>query len=140
MLRRHAKLRTHAPLRARKPMRKRRDRPRRSPRVVDIPRRAWIRTQPCCSPAPPSYHDGPIDPHHTGKRAMGRKADDDTCVPLCRRCHDAWDEPDFSTSTGPFHGWTREQKREWAAEQVAIYRAKYLGQIDAGRPRIDLQG
>lgn len=134
MLRRHARLCSHAPLRARKPMRQRRDRQRRSPQVVDLAYREWLRRQPCCSPAAPDYHSGPIDPHHTGPRPMGRKANDDTCISLCRRCHDAWDAPDFSTSTGPFHGWTREQKRVWAAEQAEIHRARYLEQQQRGEP------
>lgn len=32
-----------------------------------------------------------IDPAHTGPHALGRKASDGTAIPLCRRCHIAFD-------------------------------------------------
>lgn len=32
-----------------------------------------------------------IDPAHTGPHGLGQKACDLTCIPLCRRCHDAFD-------------------------------------------------
>ncbi len=44
---------------------------------------AFVRARECCSCSAP----GPSDPHHTGSRGVGQKADDYSCVPLCRRCH-----------------------------------------------------
>lgn len=44
---------------------------------------AFVRARACCSCGLP----GPSDPHHAGERGVGQKADDYSCVPLCRRCH-----------------------------------------------------
>lgn len=44
----------------------------------------FVRARECCSCIAP----GPSDPHHTGSRGVGQKADDYSCVPLCRRCHE----------------------------------------------------
>lgn len=32
-----------------------------------------------------------IDPAHTGPHGTGQKSSDLSCIPLCRRCHDAFD-------------------------------------------------
>ena len=56
---------------------KRSENRRRNPRYLK-----WVRQQPClvCGLAP-------SDAHHAGRRYMGRKPPDDTCVPLCRFHH-----------------------------------------------------
>ncbi len=48
------------------------------------PYMAFVRARACCSCNAP----GPSDSHHTGERGVGQKADDYSCVPLCRRCHE----------------------------------------------------
>lgn len=52
---------------------------------------AYVRSKPCmfCGA------DAPSDPHHVGSRGMGQKTDDLRCVPLCRRCHDAYHRGDW---------------------------------------------
>jgi hypothetical protein len=32
-----------------------------------------------------------VDPAHTGAHGIGQKSDDLQCIPLCRRCHAAFD-------------------------------------------------
>lgn len=32
-----------------------------------------------------------VDPFHTGSHGIGQKSSDMGCLPLCRRCHDAFD-------------------------------------------------
>lgn len=47
----------------------------------------------CCAPAP-------SDPHHYGRHGMGQKADDRTCVPLCRKDHDDFHAHGFFKRVG----------------------------------------
>lgn len=83
---------------------------------------AYVRSQPCCSCGAP----GPSDPHHSGLRGVGQKADDYSCVPLCRPCHER------VTDTYALPGLTREETAmrllqvqvalltEWAAGADAL--------------------
>ena len=52
----------------------------RTPRDRDPAYLAWIRTQPC---ATPDCRAGFVEAAHTGDRALGRKANDRNCIPLC---------------------------------------------------------
>jgi hypothetical protein len=61
----------------------RRKTPRRSGRVLDPDYLDRVRALPCYVCSKP----GPSDPDHMGEHPYGRKADDDTCVPMCRVCH-----------------------------------------------------
>lgn len=36
-----------------------------------------------------------IDPCHTGPHALGNKASDHSCIPLCRKDHDAFDSDPY---------------------------------------------
>jgi len=47
--------------------------------------RAWIRQQECCV----CGSTGTVDPAHIGSHGFWQKAADTTCVPLCRKHHDA---------------------------------------------------
>lgn len=49
--------------------------------------RRWIKRSPCAA----CGRSWSIDPAHTGPHGMSQKASDLTCIPLCRRCHDAFD-------------------------------------------------
>lgn len=72
----------------------------------------------------PSPHmarcSGRIDPDHTGSRGMGQKADDRTCISICRHHHRC--RADF---TGPFRGWDQAQMREWMERQVISHNHEY---------------
>lgn len=54
---------------------------------------AWVRRQPCIvRELPPDPNritpcSGHVEADHLGARAVGRKADDRTCAPLCRQHH-----------------------------------------------------
>lgn len=76
---------------------------------------AWVRTQRCRlfmnDPCEPRMG---VDPHHAGKkRGMGMKADDGTCIPLCRKHHRAWHDLAL-----PFRSMTRDQRRSWSQYQI----------------------
>lgn len=55
--------------------------------VRDPKYRAFIRTFPCCGCGQSWW----IDAAHTGPHACSRKACDLKCIPLCRKCHEAYD-------------------------------------------------
>lgn len=115
----------------------RRKTPRRSGRVRDTAYMIWVRSLPCCAlHRRIAFGSGagglatylclsgdPIEAHHAGKRAAGRKADDDTCIPLCRAHHRSWHAGGL-----PWLDWHRVDRREWAdariAETQSAYRAK----------------
>ena len=76
------------------PRRKYRERER------DTPRMLWTKAQPCCAYDLVRLLDGgfrlhliigpcagPVEADHAGRRGRGRKADDDTVIPLCVRHH-----------------------------------------------------
>jgi hypothetical protein len=49
--------------------------------------RRWIKRFPCVG-----CHGGwQVDPAHTGPHSLGRKSSDATVIPLCRKCHEAFD-------------------------------------------------
>lgn len=102
------------PLKTRTRINPRREKPRRTLKVRDQAHKDKIKLLPCCAPGAPAGCWGPIDPSHTGARGLGQKADDTSCVPHCRGHHDQWEN-----HHGVFAGWTREQRREWAACEAA---------------------
>lgn len=51
----------------------------------------WIKTHPCCA----CHAWWAIDPCHTGPHSHGKKGCDLRCIPLCRKCHDAFDAAPF---------------------------------------------
>lgn len=112
------------PLRRKRPIRRRRLTPRRSDRAYDSPYVAFIRRQPCAVSAIMGVAGdctGRVDPDHTGRRPAGRKADDRTCIPLCRKHHRARDQ--FS---GFFRDWSRDTMRTWLDRCAWYYRDTYL--------------
>ena len=50
--------------------------------------RLYIRTFPCCACGQSWW----VEAAHTGPHALSRKASDATCIPLCRKCHQAFDK------------------------------------------------
>lgn len=87
---------------------------RRSDRVRDIEFLSWVHTRPCCAIGLNGHVcDGPIEADHVGPRPMGRKADDRTCIALCRLAHRQ--RTDFS---GVFRDFDQARMRRWIAEQL----------------------
>jgi hypothetical protein len=81
-------LRSGKPLKRRTWMRRRRTTRRRSGRVHDAAFLADVHTLPCLLQDVPDHEcDGPVQADHAGKRPFGRKADDDTSIPLCPTGH-----------------------------------------------------
>jgi len=109
------------PLERRTRLRPRRATPRRSERVYDPAYRAWVRRQPCAARALPGHRcDGPIEGDHTGRRAMGRKADDATMIALCQLAHQQRD-----AFHGVFATFDHDAMRAWLDAQVADHQARY---------------
>lgn len=76
-----------------------RDRPR------DFAFMMFVKTLPCM------WRDlggcaGPIEADHAGRRGLGQKAPDNTCVPACQHHH-----RQRTDHSGPFRAMTREQIR-----------------------------
>ncbi len=105
----------------------RRAKPRRSGRALDPGYLEFVRGLPCCAPLnedDPCW--GPIDPHHAGPHPMGRKADDDTCIPLCRKHHG-----DVDAFAGPFAGMSRWVRAEFYTREIARVRALFAVEVAA---------
>jgi hypothetical protein len=55
------------------------------------------------------YCDGAVEADHAGlDRGLSQKADDTTCIPLCRQHH-----RDRTESTGLFAALTKDERRAW---------------------------
>lgn len=80
---------------------------------------AWIKTQPCML-AYVGECDGPVEADHAGRRGLGQKADDRTCVPLCRG-HHRWRHDGIGWWLGRTQ---RPALDEWIAELQARYSAQ----------------
>ena len=102
-----------APLARRRPLPPRRAEARRSERVADRAYMGAVHRLPCCA-RHLSLCSGPIEADHAGIRPLGRKADDATCISLCRLHHRQ--RHDFG---GPFLLWDRHIMRQWLDEQIA---------------------
>lgn len=95
--------------------------PRRSERERDVDYMMWVKRQLCCARTIPGHHcAGPIEADHAGWRPLGRKASDNTCIPLCQLGHRQ--RTDFS---GPFRDWNKAQMREWLDTAIALMRYRY---------------
>jgi hypothetical protein len=55
--------------------------------VRDAEYRRFIKRLPCVA----CLKTWNVDPAHTGPHGMAQKSSDLTCIPLCRKCHDAFD-------------------------------------------------
>lgn len=82
------------------------------------PFRDWVRTLPCLMSSPDCGWG--VEAHHAGSRAFGRRAHDETCIPLCGFHHRC-----FHDASGPFKSWKKAQRREWTAEQIENTQARW---------------
>ncbi len=94
--------------------------PRRSGRVRNEEFLEVVRTMRChvCQRV------GPSDPDHMGSRPLGRKADDDTCVPMCRQHHQ-----ERTDVTGYFKGFACVTMREWCQTAISETRASVYARL-----------
>jgi len=90
-----------------------RDRPR------DMERIAWIWTLPCAARTLGQCYGRACAPH-AGRRPVGRKAPDDTCIPMCSRHH-----AQRGSFKGPFRLWDQQRMRHWLATMVEHYQKLY---------------
>lgn len=56
---------------------------------------------------------GPVEADHAGDRGLGQKADDSTCIPLCRGHH-----RERTDHTGTFSPLTRDEARAWRTAAI----------------------
>lgn len=111
------------PLRRKTPLRARgKTSYRRRPRDLDVMRR--VRKLPCivraCAESSPggirfTTCRGRVQADHAGERAFGRKAPDDTTIPLCTKHHR--ERTDY---TGMFKGMTADTMRAWCDWAIAM--------------------
>ncbi len=85
----------------------------------------WVKTQPCRlrelqDAAGACSGSGWSEADHAGARAGFRRADDDTCIPLCNRHH-----RDRTTRRGYFAGRDWDWMRGWCDAAIAETRAAY---------------
>jgi hypothetical protein len=108
----------------------RRATPRRSGRVINTAYLAAVRTLPCYACSKPA----PSEPDHQGSRPYGRKADDDTAVPMCggpTGCHRMRTDGFLPDGFGGHRSWpvtdwsfaNKEQMRAWCDVAIAATRA-----------------
>jgi hypothetical protein len=76
----------------------------------------------------PTDCGGVIEADHMGDRALGRKADDRTCAPMCRDHH-----RERTDHTGTFKHIDRETERGWRARAIertqTLYAERHGGNL-----------
>lgn len=107
-------------IRRRTPLRSGRKRSSYAKRERDTEYMLAVKRLPCAVRAnyPDSKHGatpcfGRVEADHMGMRAVGRKADDNTCVPLCWRHHH-----ERTDHSGSFKHLTRDELRTWRADAI----------------------
>lgn len=97
------------------------DRPR------DTDRMLWVKTQPCAVRAFPRAWmratpcGGYGEADHAGRRGLGQKAGDDTCIPLCSQHH-----RERTDHHGAFFEADREQLREWLQHVILATQTAWI--------------
>jgi hypothetical protein len=89
--------------------------------VRDTPYMMWIKRWSCCArPFATTPCHGQVQADHAGRRGWGQKADDQTCIPLCRRHHRERDH-----FHGTFKTWDHDRMRQWLDLMAAWYQKAY---------------
>lgn len=120
-----------SPLKRGKPMRRKPKSTKYSRRERDFGYMGWIKRQSCAlttdavtSPlwlgGRPDACDGAIEAHHAGKRGMGQKSDDDTCLPLCSHHHHL-----RTNHLEVFSNWYPGTLRSWEDFLIDRYRSAW---------------
>jgi hypothetical protein len=111
-------------------LRRRRSTPRRSSRVRDVDFMRWVKTLGCMAYelGRETGHrcGGVVEADHGGRRGLGQKADDTTCIPLCTEHHRQ--RTDFS---GAFKSWSKARMRGWLGACVLLTKALWRAQQGA---------
>lgn len=133
-------LRTHRPMR-RSPMRRRFRSTKYSRRPRDFVFMGFVKRQPCIVRIfPPASFvltlagvlaafkkatpcNGPVEADHMGARGIGQKADDRTCVPMCRGHHG-----ERTDHTGTFRPLVQVELRAWRAAAIEHTQAAWRNQ------------
>jgi hypothetical protein len=81
----------------------------------------WVRRQPCAvRPIPfATLCYGPVEADHAGRRGIGQKADDTTCIPLCRRHHG-------ERGSFTFRLFDQERMRAWLDSVIQATRSAFM--------------
>lgn len=88
-------------------------------RERDAPYMLWVKTLKChAAHLSPCF--GSVEADHAGRRPTGRKAPDNTCIPMCQRHHAQRD-----AFKGVFRTWVQDEMRGWLAATVVRYQALY---------------
>lgn len=132
---RRSPLKRGAPLARKTRLKPRREAPRRG-RVVDESYRRAVADLPCyvAESGIDAECLGAVEPNHMdprGDRAFGMKVSDHLCAPFCHGHHRHWHD-----CSGPFAGWSKERRREYAAlavesTMVAVARGALAAQKEA---------
>lgn len=91
----------------------------------------WIKATQLCSvieewpdkSVRPTDCEGEIEADHMGERGLGRKADDDTCAPMCTGHH-----RERTDHAGTFKHIDRETERGWRARAINRTQTLYAEQ------------
>jgi len=120
------------PIRRSKAVRRKRSTPRRSGRVRDEAYLRFVRSLPCLFgwsefawTGEGKNCRGVTEADHAGPRPVGRKADDDSAIPLCTEHHRQ--RTDYR---GVFAEHTAATMRWWCDEAIARTRAEYAKRFD----------
>lgn len=115
-------LKRYTQLKRRKPMRAKRAAPRKSERKRDPRFLEFVRERPCIAMGLTDTRClGRVHAHHAGPRPHGRKADDDTCIPLCAKHHARYHD------TGKvFPSLNKEEHRMWFEAAIRYTRDAYM--------------
>ena len=79
----------------------------------------WVKSLGCAAHALGGCA-GPIEADHAGRRGLGRKADDDTCIPLCQLHHH-----DRHAFAGVFRTWNQPMMRAFLERAIEMTRAAW---------------
>jgi hypothetical protein len=84
----------------------------------------FVKRLPCCACAiaPDSKCNGPVEADHAGRRGIGQKASDFTCIPLCSKHH-----RERHGFCGAFKGWDQEKMRGWLEQRIGITQRIAIG-------------
>jgi 1,2-phenylacetyl-CoA epoxidase catalytic subunit len=86
----------------------------------------WVRKLPCAARAVDPQCDGHVQADHAGRRGLGQKADDRSCIPLCAKHHEQ-----RASFHGPFRTWTQAQMRTWLHDTIEATQALYANLCSA---------
>lgn len=90
----------------------------------------WVKTLPCKMRVQDAC-SGPTEAHHAGRRGLGQKAHDETCIPLCTKHHRAWHD-----ASGVFKTWRRDERRKWTEKQIRFTQAAWNSRPNCtGQPK-----